>query len=117
MNVLEADEPACALSFHYAVPPETVINLLQLPVERSTTGDRALIFTYFQDECRGVRIVLTAEPLPPGLTSTPGGAAVVGMTGTRLRVFASEEGELGRVSVFLAERLAQFTFECDGVLP
>jgi hypothetical protein len=116
-KVLVAVEPLCTLSFRYAVPPETIVNLLRLPEERSATGGRVLIFTYFQDECRSVRIVLAAEPLPRGLTSTPGGLAVVGLTGTRLHILATEEGELARVETFLVERLAPFAYEPNGDLP
>jgi hypothetical protein len=109
-----ADDPVaiCPLihTTHYAVPPETVTNLLRLPGRPGPTGDWTLHFTYFDEDRRFVRIVLTAEPLPNDLTSTADGIAVVGSTGTRLQILGSDEGELARVETFLAAKLAQFAY-------
>lgn len=98
----------CAHVARYAVAPEAVANLLRLPSCRGQSGEWILSFSYFDQELRHIRIVLTAEPLPSGLTRTAAGTAVVGLTGTRAEILAADEEQLSRVETFLVAKLAAF---------
>jgi F0F1-type ATP synthase membrane subunit c/vacuolar-type H+-ATPase subunit K len=98
----------CTHVAHYVVTPEAVANLLRLPHRRGNRGEWLLTFTQFDGELRFVPIILTAEPLPVGLTCTAAGIAVVGLTGTRAEILAANERQLERVEAFLVAKLAEF---------
>ena len=98
----------CAHVAHYVLPPEAVANLLRLPSRRGQSGEWILHYSYFEQELRTIRIVLSPEALPRGLTCTTAGIAVVGLTGTRMEILAANETQLARVEAFLTAKLAEF---------
>ena len=93
---------------HYGLPKEAVANSLRLPRHASDCGSMHLHFTYFLDALRHVAIVLTDEPIPPSVTRTPAGLAVLSLTGTRIEIDAMSEDELRRIIGFLDRALKPY---------
>lgn len=97
----------------YALPKDAVANLLRLPTAVAANGDLVLRLTYFRDELRNVLLRLGDDPLPPSVTRTHGGLAVLTTVGTAVAVRADEANAMERVRTLLDDRLALYQRASD----